>query len=221
MHLRSIAINLVFNIVLPLIAVNALEAHGVKVVEALVISAVFPAIETGFAWNRRRRLDALGAIVLSFITLGAVTSLISGDVHFALAKESFFTATFGLIALASLLRPRPLQFYFGRTFVAAGDPVKEAAWDARWSDAGFRTVMRRMTAVWGVTYLAEAVVRAILVYELPVNAALVVSPLLATGVTFALIYWTIRYGKAAERRGVERRAGAAAAVPAQVTAALG
>jgi intracellular septation protein A len=206
MNVRGIAVNLCFNVVLPLIAVNVLEARGVKVVTALVISAIFPAIETGMSWVRLRRLDALGAIVLSFIALGAGASLISGDVHFALAKESFFTAIFGMIALGSLLGPRPLIFYIARTFVAAGDPARDAEWNARWQFPLFRRVMRIMTAVWGMAYLAEAAVRVLLVYTLTVNAVLVVSPTLAAAVTFGLIFWTIRYGKAAERRGLALRA---------------
>ena len=74
-----------------------------------------------------------------------------------------------------------------------------------------------MTAVWGIGYLSEASVRVALVYMLPVNAALVVSPTLAAAVTAALMFWTIRYGRNAERRGAELRAKAEAeaAGPAQ------
>jgi hypothetical protein len=66
--------------------------------------------------------------------------------------------------------------------------------------------MRTMTAVWGAAYLAEAALRVALVYALPVSASIVVSPLLATATTVALVGWTIAYGRAAERRGAERRA---------------
>jgi hypothetical protein len=215
--LRGLARNLCFNVVLPLIAVNVLEAHGVRVVVALAISAIFPALETGVTWIRRRRLDALGAIVLTFIALGVGASLLSGNVHFALAKESFFTAVFGLLCLGSLLAPRPLMFFIGRTFSTGGDPARETLWNERWALPGFRHVIRTMTAVWGIGYLSEASVRVALVYMLPVNAALVVSPTLAAAVTAALMFWTIRYGRNAERRGAELRAKAEAeaAGPAQ------
>jgi hypothetical protein len=133
---------------------------------------------------------------------------VSGDVHFALAKESFFTAVFGIVCLASLLAPRPLLFYTGRSFVAAGDPARAAAFSDRWQYAGFRHVMRIMTIVWGVAFLAEAGVRVALVYALPVNAALVASPLLAAGVFGALMVWTIRFGNAAQAAALRRNAAA-------------
>jgi hypothetical protein len=203
---RGIAINLLFNVVLPLVAVNVLEARGVGVVRALAISAIFPLIETGASFLRTRRIDAIGAISLTFILLGVAASLLSGDVHFALAKDSFFTAAFGLLCLGSLLAPRPLIFYTGRSFVGGGDPVREAEFEGRWIYPAFRHVMRLMTAVWGCAFLFEAAARVALVYVLPVNAALVASPVLAASVFGALMVWTSRFGKAAEARALARRA---------------
>jgi len=197
-------------VVFPLIAVNLLVAYGVGVVAALAYSAIFPAIETTIAAIRLHHVDALGAISLTFIALGIGASLVSGDVHFALAKESFFSGVFGLICLVSLALPRPLIFYISRTFAAGGDHAREAAWNGRWVYPMFRQVMRTMTLVWGVGYLLEAALRVILVYVLPVRTAINVSPLLAAGTTVALIVWTLRYGKAAQRRADERFAREAA-----------
>jgi hypothetical protein len=45
-------------------------------------------------------------------------------VFFALVKESFLTATFGLIGLVSLIAERPLLFYIMRQFVAGDDPAR-------------------------------------------------------------------------------------------------
>jgi hypothetical protein len=205
-QLRGLAVNVTFNVVLPLIAVNVLRARGVAVVPALAISAIFPVLETVSIWLRTRKLDAIGAVSLAFIALGIGASLWSGDVHFALAKESFFSGIFGLLTLGSLLAPRPLLFYFARSFVTGGDPVREREWEARWQFPRFRTVMRRMTAVWGVAFVAEALVRVALVYAVPVSVAIVASPLLATAVYAGLMFWTIRYGKAAEKRGQALRA---------------
>ncbi len=206
MNLRALAVNLCFTVVLPVIAVNVLQARGVGIVTALAISAVFPALETAATWIRVRYLDALGAISLTFIALGVGASLLSGDVHFALAKDSFFTGIFGLIFLGSLLGPRPLMFYISRTFNTGGDPGRKAMWSERWAFPRFRQVMRIMTTVWGVAFLSEAVVRIVLVYVVPVSAAIVVSPLLATAVLAALMLWTLRYAKMAERRALRARA---------------
>jgi hypothetical protein len=206
MQFKRLALNLLFNVVLPVIAVNVLTARGVALVPALAASAIFPALETGITWIRVRSLDAIGAVSLVFIALGIGASFLSGDVHFALAKESFFTAVFGALALGSLLAPRPLLFYFSRAFVTGGEPALMSEWNARWAVPGFRAVMRIMTTVWGVGFLIEALVRVVLVYALPVSAVIVVSPLLAMAVYAGLMVWTIRYGKAAEKRGAAMRA---------------
>ena len=206
MRIRGLLVNLCFNIVLPLLAVNILEARGVPVISALAISALFPVLETGGTWIRRRRLDAIGAISLTFIALGVGTSLLSGDVHFALAKGSFLTGAFGLVCLGTLLAPKPLMFYIGRSFATTGDPAAEQTWHGRWALPGFRSVLRTMTVVWGLTYLAEASLRFVFVYVLPVNVVIAISPIFGLLVSAVLITWTIRYGKVAERRGIARQA---------------
>lgn len=66
--------------------------------------------------------------MLAFWALGTAASLISGSVFFALVKDSFLTATFGLLCLGSLLVQRPLAFYLIRQFIAGHDPALKV-WD--------------------------------------------------------------------------------------------
>ena len=73
--------------------------------------------------------------------------------------------------------------------------------DRRWQYPLFRQVNRTMTAVWGIGYVAEAAVRVVIAYSLAPAVTLVVSPLLATVVTAALIVFTMRYARWAQRRG--------------------
>jgi hypothetical protein len=44
---------------------------------------------------------------MAFLVIGTAASLISGSAFFALIKESFLAATFGLICLGSLLAEQP------------------------------------------------------------------------------------------------------------------
>ena len=201
-RVRGLAINLLFNLALPLLAVNLLQ-HRVGLVRALAISAIFPALEVSVTAFRARRLDPLGAIVLVLIVIGAATSLLTGDVHFALAKESLGTGIFGLLCLGSFALPRPLMFYISRTFQTGNDPALVAQWNDRWQHPQFRSVIRTITAAWGIGYVLEALVRVAMAYALPVNAVLVASPTWALVVTAGLITWSVRYGAAAERRAAQ------------------
>ena len=192
--------SLLISAVLPLALVLILQHRlGMPLVNALAISAVFPLGDIVIVWLRKRRLEPLGALVLVIILGGMVLSLISGDVHFALVKESVATLAVSAFFLGSLLTRRPMIFWLARQFSTGGDPVRVAAWDARWEQPGFRRAMRTLTAIWGIGYLADAIARGIAAYALPANVVVVLSPLSMIGVTALLIVFTISYGRRAQR----------------------
>lgn len=207
MDMRGLLPSLVINGAAPFIAYQVFTSNGVGTLQALTWSAVFPVI--GIVWGiaRTRSADMIGLISLAFIVVGIMTSLISGDPRFILIKESLLTAVFGLLCLVSLVvLPRPLMFYFGRQFSSAGDPTRAAAFDAMWQYERFRSVNRNMTLVWGVGYLVEATARVALSFALPISLFLILSPVLAIGVTIALFSWTLSYARRSAREGAERRA---------------
>lgn len=200
---RSLAISTV----LPLILVLVLQHRfGMPAVQALAIAAVFPLGDIAFGWFRTRRLQPLGVLMLCVISAGIVLSLISGDVRFALIKESFGTGAVALVFLGSLLAPRPLIFWLGRQFSTAGDLQKMAQWDARWEIPGVRRAMRTMTAVWGLGYLLDATGRIVFAFTLPANWTIVLSPLSAIGVTVVLVVWTLAYARRARQRAASHTA---------------
>ncbi|MFI8385934.1 hypothetical protein [Streptomyces sp. NPDC085540] len=67
-----------------------------------------------------------------------------------------------------------------------------------------------MTLVWGLTYVAEAIVRIVLAYTLSASTMVVLSPIMIYSVLGALGVWTTLYGKRSQAEG-ERRAAEAAA----------
>ena len=199
---RGLLPSLLINGVAPYVTYRLFTAIGVESIQALTWSAVFPTIGIIWGFARARRADMIGVISLAFIVVGISTSLISGDPRFILIKESFLTAVFGLACLLSLVfLPRPLMFYFGRQFSSAGDPARAAAFEAMWQYTQFRAVNRNMTLVWGFSYLGEAALRAGLSFILPISVFLIISQVLAIGVTFALISWTMAYARRSARRG--------------------
>jgi hypothetical protein len=99
------------------------------------------------------------------------------------------------------------MFYFGRQFSSAGDPARAAAFESMWEYPRFRAAVRLMTIVWGIGYVTEALVRVGLSFFLPIPVFLIISPLLAFGVTIGLISWTITYARTRiRRRAAELRA---------------
>jgi len=138
--------------------------------------------------------------VMTFLAIGTAASLISGSVFFALIKDSFLTASFGFICLGSLLAERPLMFYINRQFVAGDDPVRLAWWNGLWELPDFRAALRLVTAVWGIAYLLEALLRVGLALILSPAQVVTISPITAFGVLIALIAWSRRYMLALRER---------------------
>ncbi|MGD0192080.1 MAG: VC0807 family protein [Rhizomicrobium sp.] len=200
---------LIFDVAMPIIVFDGLTHYGVSVLWAVVASGLSPALNNLRTWIRSRRLEPLGIIVVSLIAIGAAASFISGNVFFALIKDSFLTGTFGAICLVSLFAKRPLLFYVVRQFVAGDDAARIAWWNGLWDFPHFRRGMRLVTVVWGVVYIAEASARVVLALKLPPAEVISLSPIMGFGALVLLIMWTRRYMLAVRERAA-RGAGAAA-----------
>ena len=196
---------LIVDVAMPIIAFNLLTHYGVSTLWALVAGGLFPALNNLRVWATSRRLEPLGIIVMTFLVIGTAASLISGSVFFALIKESFLTATFGFICFASLLTERPLMFYINRQFVAGDDPAKLEWWNGLWQYPHFRAAQRTVTAVWGAVYLVEAVLRVVFALVMSPAEVVSISPIMAFGVTIALIVWTRRYMLALRERRIREQ----------------
>jgi hypothetical protein len=198
------------DVALPLAVFFLLQGYGVSTLLSLILAGLSPGLNNLRIWAKSRRLEPLGMIVIAFMAVGAIASLISGSVFFALIKESFLTATFGLICLASLAAGRPLMFYVNRQFVAGDDPELLAWWNGLWQVEGFRAAQRFITAVWGVVYLIEALARVGLALILTPAQVIAVSHVMAFGVLILLILWTRRYQLMLRERRLRQEAAAAA-----------
>jgi intracellular septation protein A len=204
-NFKQLLPTLVFDVALPILAFNVLTSYGVSTLWALVAGGLFPASNTVRVWAKSRRLEPLGIIVMTFLAIGTAAALLSGSVFFALIKESLLTATFGFLCLGSLLAERPLMFYLNRQFVAGADPVRVEWWNGLWQYPHFRAAQRLVTAVWGITYLVEALLRVGFALVLSPARVVAISPVMAFGVTIVLIAWTRRYMLALRERRIREQ----------------
>jgi hypothetical protein len=138
----------------------------------------------------RRRLDGVGGVVVVSVLATIVLSLITDSSRFLLARDGFITAMWGLWFLATLRARwarRPGAFALARPLMEGRRAFGSASWDQLWADEPkFRRIWRVSTIVWGVGLLADAVLRVLMSYTLPIT----VVPALAGAlwpVTFILI----------------------------------
>jgi hypothetical protein len=194
--LLSLVPTMVVDVALPLATYYVLAGVGVPDLWALLLSGVWPVLSSVVSLVRHRRLDEFGVFILVVIVAGALSSVLFDDPRLLLLKSSVFTGVLGIAFLASLFGKRPLMFYFGRRFGTDGSPAGLARWDGFWDDLSvFRRGQRTMTLVWGLTFVAEAVVRIPLVYLLPVSVGVAVSDILPFVVIAALVFWTVSFAK--------------------------
>lgn len=197
---RSLAANLGVNVAAPLLVFYGLRAAGVGQWWALLAGAVPPLLQAGATMARTRRIDTLGALTLLLLALGVVTSLLTGSARFLLAKDGAMTGAAGLCVLATLLTRRP---FIASVLMSVTAGERRAKLAANWHDSPtFRHVMRVLTVVWGVGLIADAVVRIVLAYALPVDAVPLISNLQYVVVFLLLEGFSRVYGR---RRSVIER----------------
>jgi hypothetical protein len=213
----DLAMIAVFDLAGPLVAYSLLRSAGQSAVTALVLSGIFPALGVTVGVIRHRRVDTIGVLVLAGIAVGTVLGLLSGDPRLVLVEGSVPTAVFGLLCLGSLWAHRPLIYRFAIEFIGADTP-KGRDFEALWRYEGFRHAFRLFTVVWGITYLAEAAARVIIVETTSTGTALTVSKVMPYVVGAALAAWMFGYGRHARRKG-ERLAAEAQAAEAQAAEA--
>jgi hypothetical protein len=139
-------------------------------------------------------------LVLAGIAVGSVLGLLTGDARLVLVEGSVPTAVFGLLCLASLRSRRPLIFRFALQFMGPDTP-RGRDFDGLWQYDGFRHVFRVFTVVWGVTYLAEAAARVVIVETTSTGTALAISKVMPYAVAGLLTLWMVFYGRRARRPG--------------------
>ena len=221
-HNRNRFLNLamiaIFDIAGPLVAYSLLRSAGQSAVTALVLSGALPALGVIAGLIRHRRVDAIGVLVLVGIAVGTVVGLLSGDPRLVLVEGSVPTAVFGLLCLGSLWASRPLIYRFAIEFIGPDTP-KGREFESLWQYYGFRHTFRLFTVVWGVTYLAEAAARVVIVETTSTGTALTVSKVMPYVVAAALFAWMFAYGRHARREGERLAAEAQAEADAQARAA--
>jgi hypothetical protein len=193
---RGIAYSIIVNAAFPYIIYMLLQNYThLSEILMLAISGIPPIIDTIVGVVRKGRVDLIAGIALAGIIVGIVLVLLGGSPRVYLVRESFFTATTGLVYLISLLFPKPLAFYFARAFVTGNVHEKVEWFNSLWQYPGFRRSMYISTIVWGIGFLLEAVIRTILVFILTIPQFLLVSPFVLYGFIGALIVWNMWYSR--------------------------
>lgn len=178
---------------LSVLSYAGLRWAGESTYVALLAATLVAGLRATYVIVRRREADAFALFMMFVFAVGLGLSFLTGSSDFLLVKESFGTGVVGLAFLLTCWFGKPLMYYTSQRFAATTDGER-AKWQGLWeTNAGFRRHFRLMSAVWGVVFLLESLVRIPLVFVLPTDLMAVASPLATPVMITLLLVWTFRY----------------------------
>lgn len=200
---RTMARGLALDVGLPVVTYYVLHAAGVSNWFALLAATLVAGARIVLVAIRQRVLNALAFVMLVIYGLGLALTFATGDVRFLVLKDSIGTGVLGLLFLCFALAGHPLTLAATRTWA----PERAAAMAERYrTEPAVRHGHFVASMVWGVGLLAEALVRVLLVFLLPISVVVGLSTALAVLVIGSLTMWTGWYVRPARRTlGVQAR----------------
>jgi hypothetical protein len=188
--IRDMVRSLAWDLGLPVVTYYVLHALGAGDMTALLAGTLAAGVRLAWVAVRSRSLSPFSALMAAVFGAGLLFTFLTGDPRWMLVKHSVMAAIVGLVFVGTALWGRPLTLSAQQSMRPGQAAELAEAYD---TDPRVRHGHRIASLVWGGGLLAEAVVRAALVYSLPVPVMVGVSTLL-TVVTFgALTAWTARY----------------------------
>lgn len=189
--------NLLFMTVFPIIIFHVASPY-LSQVEALLLAAVPPVLRTLTGLLRSGRLNFLGVLALVSIGIKLIGGLAFQSTQVVLVSDSLITGVYGLLLLASLPLGKPLLLLLMQNMLTMTPSAQQEHLMKRWQTPGARSFFTLLTALLGAGLLLELVVRTLLVFTVPVDQFLVLSPLIRYGLFGVMAL--VAFGMAWQRR---------------------
>lgn len=144
---------LVVDVGLPVVAYYGLHLLGAGDRAALLAATGVAGVRIAVSAARERTLNPFATVMLTVFGIGAVLTLVSGDLRFLLLKNSITTGNVGAVFLATVSRGRPLTPAAAQSF----HPARSEEFVAQYrSNPRVRHGHRLSSTVWGAGLLLEA-----------------------------------------------------------------
>ncbi|MEM9516906.1 MAG: VC0807 family protein [Actinomycetota bacterium] len=190
------------DIVGPLVVFQLARSVGIAEVWALVLSGLPPAIGVCVDWQRRRKIEVIGIVVLGGIALSLALAMLSDDPKVVLLEGAAVTAVLAIAQLVSIRMRRPLIFYFAQAFQGGRFSTAGMAMEAEYDEfVEARSFWRTAAIVWGIVGLAEAVARVFVIQLVSTSTALAINRIAPWLIFAGLIAWTYWAGTRARASG--------------------
>ncbi|MFG2594372.1 VC0807 family protein [Streptomyces sp. NPDC048462] len=159
-----------FDIGAPIGCYYLMRSLGFSSLVALASGAVLLAFAAAWRLARTRRVDPVAVLVFATMALSVLLAMWTHSSRFLLAKEGLLTGLWGVVFVASVAFRRPIAFSVARPLMEGRRAFAPASWDTLWADEpAFRRIWRVSSLIWGGALLADAVIRVLMAYWMPVD----------------------------------------------------
>ncbi len=168
---------------------------GVDPVLALTAGALAAGVRTGYRALRERRINAFSAMMMLLLAVTVLLVLVTGDGRLILAKSAVVPAVGGLYGIVTTVVGRTLLYDVAQPFVTRGDPELTAAWQECWrGEPAFARRLRLLNLIWGIGFVVSAVLRVVVIYQAPLDVAVLAGQAPTLGMLLVLAVVTRRLG---------------------------
>ncbi|MYT32519.1 MULTISPECIES: VC0807 family protein [unclassified Streptomyces] len=186
---------IVLELIVSIAGYYCLRAFGIGVIWSLAIPGIVVGLIALGSTVRRRKIDAMGILVLLELAATLGLSFTTGDVRIAACRQPLYVLIGGAFCLCTLLAARPLTATFIGSAATFGDPVRARAFEMAWQESpDYRRAQRVMTTAVGSIMVVDSVLRILVIYVFPATR-IDLSLLLSNGagiVMFVLIGFVAR-----------------------------
>lgn len=170
---RQIAavVPMLFDIGAPVVSFIVLYLiFGVPPVLALSAGAFAAGLRVLYLAVQAHKITAFSVLMLIIMTATIVMVFITGDPRLILAKSALIPFCGGTWGIISNYVGRPLISDVAWPFITKGDTRLEAGWTDCWErEPQFAARLRLINLIWGIGFLFSAVVRVIIIYNVPLS----------------------------------------------------
>ncbi len=191
-RLLGLAGELAVNLVGPWAVFTALDSSTGDTM-ALIASALPPLIWSATELARRRRLDALSAMVMAGILLTVIATLFGGSPRLLQVRENAVTGLIGVGFLATIWLDRPLIYHLARATYARRSPEAALRLQAFAATPKGARFFRHITVVWGFGLILQTAVLVWLAFIWPIDRFLLLSPVIGYGLLGLMLLATLLY----------------------------
>ena len=161
------------DLVAPFVAYFIVHKFGAPAFWALTAGGLVAGASTAVNSIRQRHVDAVGVLVLLEMAASIIFLLVLRDARLLLIRPSFYTAIASVYLAFSVFAGHPLSFDGAKPMAAKGGPERLAAYERSWqTSAEFRHTHRVITSGLAVAFLADSILRIVIVYKFPLDQAM-------------------------------------------------